>query len=350
MVPNKHGVFSICKVASPSKMLIYTLEGTPLFFDLSGKGDILPTVYALWQLPSLLPTLSLKHHAATKYLLGGADLMLPGVFVPPEGLPPFVRGQLFSVTVRGNPCPLAVGRTLLSTTDISRMGPNPRGKLLEVLHVFGDHLWSLPATPFTPNDGFFANCVVPLGQLPGGPQSEGSEGEGGEGFADPWTEGESPAPAPTAAAPASSPPPPARGEAPAMPRTPPPQQPESDSDEGSADVGPSMTPEECDELLKFCVLQALHTSVGDDQLPQPCSAFWSTLLQCRPPGESPEQYKPALNALLSCTCDVRSLSLCFNIHVFSPTPDTLTFSLFFFPFETKQTSSSHDARHQKVVL
>jgi hypothetical protein len=74
LIPNKQGEFTETKVAAPSKIHLYSRDNVPLFFDPSGKGDYAPSVYALWELPQLLPHLVLKHYAVTQYILGGASL------------------------------------------------------------------------------------------------------------------------------------------------------------------------------------------------------------------------------------------------------------------------------------
>ena len=48
-------VASICnlrhsiKVAAPSRLQIYLSDGQPIMLDTSGKGDFLPTIFALWR-------------------------------------------------------------------------------------------------------------------------------------------------------------------------------------------------------------------------------------------------------------------------------------------------------------
>lgn len=61
---------------------VYTSDKRPLFFELSSdvpnaKTPILPTVYALWILPELVPMFT-THDAVFPRLGNGADLMLPG--------------------------------------------------------------------------------------------------------------------------------------------------------------------------------------------------------------------------------------------------------------------------------
>lgn len=50
----------------------------------------------------------LKGGEVSRYVIGGADLMFPGISVPLEGLPSFVAGEPWSVKVPGNPAPIAV--------------------------------------------------------------------------------------------------------------------------------------------------------------------------------------------------------------------------------------------------
>lgn len=65
-------------------------------------------VYALWKVPDLLPAFMLKGGEVSRYVLGGADLMFPGIHIPPEGLPSFSAGEPWAVKVPGNPAPIAV--------------------------------------------------------------------------------------------------------------------------------------------------------------------------------------------------------------------------------------------------
>lgn len=45
-------------------------QGVPVFIDTSSKGDVIPTVYALWRAPGILPVIKLKHHSVSHFLLG----------------------------------------------------------------------------------------------------------------------------------------------------------------------------------------------------------------------------------------------------------------------------------------
>lgn len=65
-------------------------------------------VYTLWEVPHLLPAFFLKGGEVSRFVLGGADLMFPGISIPPEGLPFFLSGQPWAVKVPGNLAPIAV--------------------------------------------------------------------------------------------------------------------------------------------------------------------------------------------------------------------------------------------------
>lgn len=56
---------------------VYAVDKLPMFFETPG-AVLLPTVYAMWQLPSLLPAFT-THPDVLPRLAKGANLMLPGI-------------------------------------------------------------------------------------------------------------------------------------------------------------------------------------------------------------------------------------------------------------------------------
>ncbi|CAI7917247.1 unnamed protein product [Closterium sp. NIES-53] len=123
-----------------NRVLVYGLEnGLPMLFDCDGRGtEIYPTVFALWRVPDLLPSFLLTGEDVSRFLLSGADLMAPGVAVPVKGLPAFQKGEVWSVKVPGNSCPIAVGITMLGSEEVIQAGM--RGKLLRIIHSYRDSL------------------------------------------------------------------------------------------------------------------------------------------------------------------------------------------------------------------
>ncbi|KAF8591696.1 hypothetical protein K439DRAFT_1401788 [Ramaria rubella] len=130
-------------------------DGVPLWFSL-GKvsNDLIPTVYTLWKRPTLLPVLSTPS-AVIPVLMGGADLMIPGVVQYP---PNVRRTDLVAVMqyINENDLlspPLAVGRMAVHAEELKE---SAKGKAVHVLHTFGDSLWEMggksePPKPFPCN-------------------------------------------------------------------------------------------------------------------------------------------------------------------------------------------------------
>merc|ERR1719456_1019105 len=92
------------------------------------------------------------HAPVSKFVLNGADLMLPGLSVPDNGVVGFgtvTKGQKRVIKIEGNPYPIAVGKMLVNQTQMEKL----KGKGLEVAHVFRDSLWGFSGKVF-PNKGF----------------------------------------------------------------------------------------------------------------------------------------------------------------------------------------------------
>jgi len=167
LVPKK-AELSLQKLAAPSRTQIYVGDGQPVFYDTSGKGDLFPTVFALWRAPGMLgEPVSVLGAPVSKFLISGADLMLPGVGrVPPVE---FGRGRLFAVVVPGNPAPIAVGEAEMSSAEVRDAGgAGGKGRFLKILTAYRDALWDYAASHasrprLVPNEGFLEKGVVPLG-------------------------------------------------------------------------------------------------------------------------------------------------------------------------------------------
>nr|XP_060500305.1 eukaryotic translation initiation factor 2D isoform X1 [Panthera onca] len=65
--------------------------------------------------------------------------MLPGLVVPPAGLPQVQKGDLCAIALLGNRAPVAVGVAAMSTAEMLTSGLKGRG--FSVLHTYQDHLW-----------------------------------------------------------------------------------------------------------------------------------------------------------------------------------------------------------------
>mmetsp|Transcript_13225 Transcript_13225/g.56341 ORF Transcript_13225/g.56341 Transcript_13225/m.56341 type:complete len:335 (+) Transcript_13225:105-1109(+) len=121
IVGGKKAVLELVKSPAPSRVQIYLSDGAPIVIDHSGKGDYELTYFALWRAPGALgEPVVLRHCAVTRFLVRGADLMLPGVGAIPSE--PFEVGKRFAVTVPGNPKPLAIGETCVGSADVDARG------------------------------------------------------------------------------------------------------------------------------------------------------------------------------------------------------------------------------------
>ncbi|KAF3860616.1 hypothetical protein F7725_000871 [Dissostichus mawsoni] len=105
LVPNKEEL-NVVKIYAHKgdAVTLYVLHKNPLFFELEKR--LYPTVYVLWRYPALLPTFMTWPPVLQK-MVGGADLMLPGVVVPSSGLPI---------------APVAVGTAAVSTGEMHSLG------------------------------------------------------------------------------------------------------------------------------------------------------------------------------------------------------------------------------------
>lgn len=163
----------------PFFLLSQATSEEPLFIHLhGGKGALLPTLYCIWMHPTVVPTWVTPSNV-WKPLYGGADLMLPGVLGTPSDLGDFKTGDVRSVTLVGNPAPVAVGVTLVSAAEA--MEREMKGKGLRVVHIYSDHLYQL-GSQSTPNEGFLRRKVVPIQQQAAGDaKGDNTQGDNTQG-------------------------------------------------------------------------------------------------------------------------------------------------------------------------
>lgn len=80
---------------------------------------------------------------AIKFILGGANIMCPGLTskgaILPEG-PGFEKGNVVAVYAEGKEHALAIGRLTMSTDDIKKVN---KGIGVDLIAYLGDGLWPL---------------------------------------------------------------------------------------------------------------------------------------------------------------------------------------------------------------
>ncbi|XP_018791392.1 PREDICTED: eukaryotic translation initiation factor 2D [Bactrocera latifrons] len=119
---------------------VFCVDKLPMFFELE-SGELAPTLYALWLVPSLLPYFT-THREVLPKLTNGAELMLPGVVPKGTGMNMYGRyrqGQLIAVNLVSNESAVAVGYLPRSSDDLYMCGR--QGVAVKMLHIFGDKLW-----------------------------------------------------------------------------------------------------------------------------------------------------------------------------------------------------------------
>jgi predicted RNA-binding protein (TIGR00451 family) len=141
-------LFEVAKLNTPScpldgradvDVFVYFIDKEPIFFDYSNR--IFPTVYCAWKCPSIVPTVTTWPPVLPK-LIGGADLMLPGVVGPEQGGADFSilrKGQICAVNVVGNRAAVSIGVSLLSGGEM--IAGRMKGKGIVILHTHKDLLW-----------------------------------------------------------------------------------------------------------------------------------------------------------------------------------------------------------------
>ncbi|KAK7676959.1 hypothetical protein QCA50_020077 [Cerrena zonata] len=229
-------------------------EGDPLWFTIGkGSDDMIPTVYTLWKHQDLLPFLSTPSAVVPK-LVGGADLMIPGVIQHSPNLQP---NQLVSITQyhqfpKLGP-PLAVGRMAVNSEALDRsdQGDDVKGKAVVVLHTWKDHLWDLGKKGDAPEPRVITASDVEEthNDTAGTPDVATSEN----------------APASSSGAQVHS---------------------NDDGSEPSSSTLAVLTPEDVSHCLRNALLQAIQDTLSTlppSSFPIPASTFWSTyVLPARP--------------------------------------------------------------------
>ena len=116
------------------------------------------TAMALWEAPDVLPFFVVAQ-PVSKFVCGGADLMLPGVrAISHESLR---EGSLAAIKVAGNPLPFAVGVVLFDPSQAAAA----EGRVLQLLQTYRDGLWEAGGEA-QPNAGFRQDQVFPTEVAP----------------------------------------------------------------------------------------------------------------------------------------------------------------------------------------
>lgn len=116
----------------------------PVFFQ-HRDGPILPALKFVHKYPKVEFTRVTVDQGAIPFLLGGANVMCPGLTNPGGEMPPdeddepgLKKGDGVIIFAEGKVHPLAVGFMNMSSSDIRKKN---KGNGIEVCHFLGDGLW-----------------------------------------------------------------------------------------------------------------------------------------------------------------------------------------------------------------
>lgn len=135
--------FHAVKVMTHTEQLVtvYTVDKRPMFFEFQDR--LHPTLYSLWQIPSMVPFFT-THAQVLPKLANGANLMMPGVVKEGTDLKSFgrfQRDQIVAVNLTSNASGVGIGTLARDSQDMYMSGGH--GVCVNMLHVFGDKLWGM---------------------------------------------------------------------------------------------------------------------------------------------------------------------------------------------------------------
>lgn len=104
-------------------------------------GHMVPSVYTLWHNADIVPLLHTPE-IVVKKMVGGADLMIPGLFGGPPFPPRAKKGAVVAVAALEKPTvPVAVGFCEIDVSALQKVR-GEKGHAVENMHWLGDELWS----------------------------------------------------------------------------------------------------------------------------------------------------------------------------------------------------------------
>jgi PUA domain protein len=116
--------------------IVYFLDDKPLFIQVD-KYPITPHLRLLLEIPDLLPSCQVDE-GAIKFVLGGANIMCPGVTSKGGRLPEVEKNKTVAVFAEDKEHPLAIGYTIMGKDEMVKIN---KGIGIEVVSYIGDNLW-----------------------------------------------------------------------------------------------------------------------------------------------------------------------------------------------------------------
>jgi PUA domain protein len=115
---------------------IYFVDDRALFIQVD-KYPITPHLKLLLEYPFLLPNCQVDT-GAIKFVLGGANIMCPGLTSKGGKLPEVEKNKAVAVFAEDKVNPLAIGYTIMTKEEMTKVN---KGIGIELVSYLGDQLW-----------------------------------------------------------------------------------------------------------------------------------------------------------------------------------------------------------------
>ncbi|GMM37250.1 translation machinery-associated protein 20 [Saccharomycopsis crataegensis] len=122
------------------KISLYAIDDTVVVYQI--KDELFPSLHVVHKYPQLFHTVQVDR-GAIKFVLGGANIMCPGLTSKGAQLPEgdeLHKDDVVIVKAEGKENALAVGKLVMDVQDIKNLN---KGIGIELIHYLGDGLWNL---------------------------------------------------------------------------------------------------------------------------------------------------------------------------------------------------------------
>jgi len=137
ILPKKGDPFRLMKCHEHIEVLVGG-NGDFLFFR-QREATWVPTLRLLHKYPFILPWQQVDK-GAIRFVLSGANIMCPGLTSPGAKMTNSPKGTVVAIMAEGKQHAVAVGITVMSTNDITKVN---KGIGVESYHYLNDGLWTL---------------------------------------------------------------------------------------------------------------------------------------------------------------------------------------------------------------
>ncbi|KAA8908628.1 hypothetical protein TRICI_004746 [Trichomonascus ciferrii] len=138
IIPKKS---QLMQVKCSNKISLYAI-GSEILFIQHFDDALVPTLRLVHKYPSIFPSVRVDR-GAIKFVLGGANIMCPGLTSKGAQLPDapgYEKGQIVAIYAENKEHSLAVGEMTMSTEEIKSIN---KGIGVNLVNYLGDGLWNI---------------------------------------------------------------------------------------------------------------------------------------------------------------------------------------------------------------